>query len=102
MPDMMGIPDWGNGDINKYAEEKVIIPLNELINKYAPNIKRILKENPLLRKQMTAADGNIYSIDEFFSANHYDKAVIIRKDWLEKCGYREGWIPKTKEEFVDV
>ena len=102
LPDMMGIPDWGNGDINKYAEEKVIIPLNELINKYAPNIKRILKENPLLRKQMTAADGNIYSIDEFFSANHYDKAVIIRKDWLEKCGYREGWIPKTKEEFVDV
>lgn len=96
MPDMMGIPDWGNGDINKYAEEKVIIPLNELINKYAPNIKRILKENPLLRKQMTAADGNIYSIDEFFSANHYDKSVIIRKDWLEKCGYREGWIPKTK------
>ena len=102
LPDMMGIPDWGNGDINKYAKEKVIIPLNELINKYAPNIKRILKENPLLRKQMTAADGNIYSIDEFFSANHYDKAVIIRKDWLKKCGYSETWIPKTKEEFVEV
>lgn len=102
LPDMMGIPDWGNGDINKYAKEKVIIPLNELINKYAPNIKRILKANPLLRKQMTAADGNIYSIDEFFSANHYDKAVIIRKDWLKKCGYSETWIPKTKEEFVEV
>ena len=51
LPDMIGIPDWGMGDINKYAKEKVIIPLNELINTYAPNIKRILKENPLLRKQ---------------------------------------------------
>lgn len=102
LPDMMGIPSWGNGDINKYAQDKVIIPLNELINKYAPNIKRILKENPLLRKQMTAADGNIYSIDEYFSANHYYQSVIIREDWLRKCGYEEGWVPKTKDEFVEV
>ncbi len=102
LPDMLALPTWGNADINKYAKEKVILPLNELINRYAPNIKRILKENPSIRKQMTAADGNIYSIDEFFEANHYYNSVIIREDWLLLCGYPEGWIPKTKQEFVDV
>lgn len=102
LPDMMGLPNWHDADIDRFAKEKIIIPLNELINKYAPNIKRILKENPDIRKQMTAADGNIYSIDEFFEANEFYNSVIIRKDWLEKVGYESGWAPKTKEEFVEV
>lgn len=102
LPDMLGLPNWQDADIDKYASEYVILPLNELINKYAPNIKRILKENPTIRKQMTASDGNIYSIDEFFECNEYYNSVIIREDWLLACGYERGWVPKTKDEFVEV
>ncbi len=102
LPDIIGLPNWQNGDIDRFAREGVIIPLNQLINEYAPNIKKFLKENPEVRKQMTAPDGGIYSIDEVFSANEYYKSIIIRKDWLAKCGYAEGWVPTTKAEFTEV
>ncbi len=102
LPDIIGLPIWQNADIDRFSREKVILPLNELINKYAPNIKRILNENPEIRKQMTAADGGIYSIDEVFMANEYYKSIIIRKDWLLQCGYAEDWVPETKGEFTEV
>lgn len=102
LPDIMGLPNWHDANVARYAKEKVVIPLNELINKYAPNIKRILKENPDIRRQMTAPDGCIYSLDEFFEAPEYYTAVIIREDWLLECGYAPGWVPKTVAEFEDV
>lgn len=99
LPDILGLPNWHNANINKFAKEGVIIPLNELINRYAPNIKRLLIENPEYRKQITAADGGIYSIDEFFEANHYCARVAIRKDWLDRLGLD---IPVTVEDFENV
>ncbi len=99
LPDILGLPTWHSADINKFAKEGVIIPLNELINKYAPNIKKLLIDNPEYRKQITAADGGIYSIDEFFEANHYCARVVIRKDWLDRLGLA---VPVTVQDFENV
>jgi putative aldouronate transport system substrate-binding protein len=99
LADIIGLPNWGDADIDRFAREKVIIPLNELINKYAPNIKRILNENPQLRRQMTSADGGIYSINEFYEANEYYYTVMIRKDWLDRLGLSA---PSTVAEFEYV
>lgn len=99
LPDVMGLPNWHNADIARFADEKIIVPLNGLINEYAPNIKKLLKENGDIRKQMTAPDGRIYSIDEYFEANEFYDTILIRKDWLDKVNLG---IPKTIDEFIAV
>lgn len=87
-------------DIIKYASQGMLIPLNDLIEEYAPNLKAILDENPQYRKQITAPDGNIYSlptINELSPATH-DK-MFINKTWLDNLGLE---VPSTKEEFEAV
>lgn len=101
------LPDafYGQGiltdvDIIKYASQGMLIPLNDLIEEYAPNLKIILDENPQYRKQITAPDGNIYSLPTINELNPttHDK-LFINKTWLDKLGLE---VPTTKEELETV
>lgn len=87
-------------DIIKYGTQGILIPLNDLIDQYAPNLKAILDENPEYRKQITAPDGNIYSLPTINELNPstYDK-LFINKVWLDRLGLE---IPTTTEEFEAV
>ena len=101
------LPDafYGQGiltevDIMKYASQGMLIPLNDLIDEYAPNLKAILDENPQYRRQITAPDGNIYAlptINELSPMTH-DK-LFINKTWLDNLGLE---VPATPEEFEAV
>ena len=75
-----------------------LLPLNDLIDKYAPNIKKALEENTQFAKDAHSLDGNIYYIPMTptlkFSAFYW-----IRKDWLDKLGLE---VPTTTEELHDV
>lgn len=87
-------------DIIKYASQGMLIPLNDMIEEYAPNFKAILDENPQYRKQITAPDGNIYSLPTINELNPttHDK-WFINKTWLDNLGLE---IPTTKEELEIV
>lgn len=87
-------------DIIKYGSQGILIPLNDLIDQYAPNLKAILDENPDYKKQITAPDGNIYSLPTINELNPstYDK-LFINKVWLDKLGLE---VPTTTEEFKAV
>lgn len=39
-----------------------LIPLNDLIDQYAPNIKKLFDSDPSVKKSVTMPDGNIYSL----------------------------------------
>lgn len=81
-----------------YGMSGVIIPLNDLIDKHAPNIKKFLEENPDVAQYITAGDGNIYYvpfIQELQTANGW----FIREDWLNNLGLK---IPDTLDEFYDT
>lgn len=87
--------------ILSYAEKGIIRPLEDLIEDYAPNIKRVLDENPEIRKAITFPDGHIYAIP---SINEDQKPVQsttlnINKTWLDQLGLE---IPKTTAEFEEV
>jgi putative aldouronate transport system substrate-binding protein len=94
--------------ILKYGYEGVLIPLQDLIKEHAPNIKRSFEE-PLSGdtlpyrlntwREMTALDGNIYSIPTFASANTPGPVYAIRTDWLENLGLG---IPETTDDFYTV
>lgn len=87
-------------DIIKYASQGMLIPLNDLIDEYAPNLKAVLDANPRYKKLITAPDGNIYAlptINDLQPVTH-DK-MFINKTWLDKLGLE---VPETKEEFEAV
>ena len=87
-------------DIIKYASQGMLIPLNDLIDEYAPNLKAILDANPQYRKQITAPDGNIYSLPTINELNPttHDK-LFINKTWLDNLGLK---VPETREELETV
>lgn len=79
-------------------EEGVIIPLNDLIDKYMPNFKERAGE---YIGNITYPDGNIYyfpKIEEAFSMNSA-QAVFINTEWLKRVGKD---MPTTTDEFADV
>ena len=85
-------------DLEKLGKDGGMLPLNDLIDEYAPNIKKMLEEDPNFKYQATAEDGNIYNIPlgkELQSSQFY----WIRQDWLDKLGLA---VPTTVDELHDV
>ena len=74
-----------------YASQGMLIPLEDMIDEYMPNLKKILDENPQYRKQITAPDGHIYSLPTINELNPttHDKWFINRLH--EKLLYIQIW-----------
>lgn len=85
----------------KYGKQGVFIPLNDLIDKYAPNFKKAMEDIPYLKSSITAPDGNIYALPQINECYHCDYAMKLwlNKAWLDKLGLK---IPTTTEEFYNV
>lgn len=103
LPDIMLIPpSWGGTGVFKLATDGMILPLNDLIEQYAPNIKKVLDENPALKGLLTAPDGKIYSIADtpmFVNDMVVQNALFIRQDWLDALGLKA---PETIEDWYSV
>ena len=88
-------------DLEKLGIDGGLIPLEDLIDKHAPNIKKFWAENPRYKKDAIAADGHIYMIpnyNDYFNLS-CSQGYYIRKDWLKKLGLKE---PKTVDELYVV
>lgn len=95
---------FSNSELVKYgSEEQILIPLNDLIDKYAVNLKDRWSEHPTYKTDMTALDGNIYGIPVSDSGIMGHGAASIKLwmnvDWLDKLGLE---MPTTTEEFRNV
>ncbi len=85
-------------DINQYGMREAFVPLNDLIEEYAPHIKIFLENRPDIKRLITAADGNIYCIPHVRDGE-VALGWFIRNDWLKKLGLKQ---PKTVEEYYQV
>lgn len=87
--------------ILSYAQKGIIRPMEDLIEEYAPNIKRALEENPEIRKAITFPDGHIYAIPSINEDQDpvQSTTLNINKGWLDKLGLE---VPKTTDEFEEV
>lgn len=81
-----------------YGYQGAFLPMNDLIDQYAPNIKKFLDENPEVKKAMTAADGNIYMLN-YIPDGDVGRCYFIRTDWLEALNLEK---PTTFEELETV
>ncbi len=92
--------DWFrvSGGPAKVLEDGSIIKLNDLIEKYAPNLKKLLNNNPEARKAVMLDDGTFFMFPNLIlePGKQPTDGFQIRKDWLDREGLQ---IPATIDEW---
>lgn len=101
-PEIYFASAFSKTDLLKYGQQGIFLPLNDYIDKYAPNFKKLLDENPSVKQGVTMADGNIYGFPTIYDPQ-FDalrgSAPWVKKEWLDKIGMSE---PETTEELYQV
>ncbi|WP_438447301.1 extracellular solute-binding protein [Gorillibacterium sp. sgz5001074] len=89
------------GGPEKAIKDGNILKLNDLIDKYAPNLKKYLKEHPDVDKQIKTDNGTYYGFP-FIRGDDFLKTYggpIVRKDWLDELGLP---VPTTMDEWYTM
>lgn len=104
-PDAYWLVTWIDNiskvEAQKYGQEGIFLPLNDLIKENAPNIQKAMSDVSYLEKGITAPDGNIYGLPllgECYHCSRYGK-MWINTEWLDNLGLE---MPTTTEEFKTV
>lgn len=89
------------GGVVKYAQDGVILKLNDLVKNYAPDLVRLLNENPGAEKDLTDSEGDIYYLPRLILTpeSNIFKGPLIRRDWLEKLNLKT---PTNTNELYEV
>lgn len=84
-----------------YGGQGVLLPLNDLIDKYSVEFKKHMKDIPWLTAAITAPDGNIYALPQINECYHctMGQKMWINTKWLDKLGLA---MPTTTDEFEKV
>ncbi|MBW7454605.1 extracellular solute-binding protein, partial [Paenibacillus sepulcri] len=92
------VDHFSQNDLLRYGQQGVILPLNDLIDQYAPNLKKTLDENPDYMAMNTAPDGKIYGINGLSACYHcsFPNKMWVNSSWMKKLGIET---PKTPEDF---
>jgi putative aldouronate transport system substrate-binding protein len=69
-----------------YIRDDVIIKLNDVIDKWAPDLKKAFAKFPVAKREATLDDGTLYVFPQIYSndALAYFWGPLVRKDLLEK------------------
>lgn len=84
-----------------YGSQGVFLPMENLIQDYAPYIKGIFDKLPNAKRVATALDGHIYTLPfiQEINANTVFTRMFINKSWLDKLGLK---VPTTTDELYEV
>lgn len=84
--------------VNQYGPEGAFLPLNDLIDEHAPNLKAFFEKRPEIAAAISAANGKMYYIP-YLPDGKYGRAYWVRTDWLKKLNLE---MPETVEDFEAV
>lgn len=95
------VDQFSQADVLRYGQQGVFLPLNDLIDQYAPHIKSAMEKNAELRAFNTAPDGNIYGLVAYSECYHcsYPNKMWINTAWLERLKLN---MPETTDQFREV
>lgn len=87
-------------EATRYGAASQLIPLEELIDQYAPNLKGLMEKYPEIRSGITTPEGHIYAIPGIVTldAARTDKKWI-NQAWLKKLNLD---IPETTDDLYNV
>ena len=86
-------------DLDKFGSDGLLVPLDDLIREYCPNLTALLDERNAW-STITSPDGHIYALPQVGNPQQ-DGGMIswINTRWLENVGMD---MPTNKEEFYQV
>ncbi|MBB6734016.1 extracellular solute-binding protein [Cohnella zeiphila] len=97
-PDIFYAAGLTTAEQMNYGGQGILVPLENLIDSYAPNFKKILDENPDIRKSITAPDGHIYALPVIeFNQPWYRNPMWYNGDFLKALHVTK--LPETTEEL---
>lgn len=105
LPDAYMLVPWASqfsrAELQRYGDQGVIVPLNDLIDNNAPNIKAALEAEPGFDELTRAPDGTIWGLPQWNDCYHcsYPSKFWINQTWLDTLGLG---MPTTADEFFDV
>lgn len=103
LPDII-YSDWiynYAGGPTKAIENNLIIPLNDVIDKYSPNLKKYLKEHPNVDKRLKTDEGKygVYpTIRDDMTLRVYF-GPMVRKDWMDELSIKT---PETIDDWYTM
>ena len=78
----------------------LFLPLDDYIDEYMPNFKKIMDEDPTFKALAYSSDGHIYGLPSKKPCRPtIANQMFINQTWLDNLGLD---MPTTYEEFVDV
>lgn len=89
LPDVFFGGAFTPGEEVEYGTQGLLIPLEDLIDKYAPNLKKVMEQYPELKASITAPDGHIYTLPGIDNLPHSQTPIM----WMN--GY---WLDNVKAE----
>ncbi len=100
LPDIMYRSNITPLEAVRYGAGGQLIPLEDLIKDYAPNLNKLMEEYPEIRASITTPEGHIYTIPGIVTLDsaRTDKRWI-NTTWLEKLNLK---VPETLDELYDV
>lgn len=89
LPDVFYKSDISQLEAVEYGSSGILIPLEELLEEYAPNLTALYEEYPEIKASITAPDGHIYALPALITLNaaRTDK-IWINKTWLDNLGLK--------------
>ncbi len=96
------LPDIIHGtstQVREAGRDGALIPLNDLVEKYAPNIKAAFEQFPDALAGSLDTDGKLYYIPVIYDQEGPTMGWYTRQDWLDKLGLEA---PTNKDEFYNM
>lgn len=101
IPDIYYSAGFPTADIFKYGQQGIFLPLNDLIKEYAPNLNKLIEENPTIAQGITFPDGNIYGLPRIFEKDFLSLRIgpfaWVQKGLVESNGLT---LPEKTDELV--
>ena len=106
LPDFVFDAGFGEADLLKYAKNGVIIPVEEYIDKYMPNLQKVFEQAPEYKAMCMDVDGHIWALPWIEQLGYQKTAIqlldnmpFINTAWLD---FLKLEMPTTTDEFEQV
>ncbi len=106
LTDFVFTAGFSDSNLLKYGEFGAIIPLEEYIDNYMPNLKSVFDKYPEYRIMCTDVNGHIWSLpwieqlgSEKTAIQTIDNMSFINKKWMD---FLDLEMPETVDEFEEV
>src|SRR5699024_6276735 len=100
-PDVIMNMPVSPAQLRVYGEKGIFLSLNELIDKYGVQTKKMFEEMPIIEDSITTPEGDIYALPQVNECYHctMPEKMWINKPWLDELGLD---MPTTTDEFYEV